>query len=177
MSWRPPTKQAYEAFTDEFNFSVDHTKPFPMLLDESSAVLYDVRKDLVALCPTLQEERLSMILRKFLPGIFRTKRPENDSRVGQYSERRVQMTVQVLSVFIAAALLYGAILNFYFVRSEKAVLFLIATYTISFAICIWLLTNARRSEIFAACAAYAAVIVVFVSNPINSSGGSTKPAT
>jgi len=170
-----PTKQAYEAFNDEFNFSVDRAEPFPMLLDKSSAVLYDVRKDLVALCPALQEDRLSMVLRKFLPGLFRTKKPENGSRVGQYSERRVQMTVQVLSIFIAAALLYGAILNFHFVRSEKVVLVLIATYTVLFAFCIWLLTNARRSEIFAACAAYAAVIVVFVSNPLNSSGGSTKP--
>ena len=40
---------------------------------------------------------------------------------------------------------------------------LIAGYTVAFAMTIGLVTNARRAEIFGACAAYAAVLVVFVS--------------
>jgi hypothetical protein len=73
---------------------------------------------------------------------------------------------------LAAGLLYGAILNFYFVTSDEAKLGLIAAYTIAFALCVGLLTNARRSEIFGACAAYAAVIVVFVSSGLGNSTGS-----
>ena len=46
----------------------------------------------------------------------------------------------------------------------------IAGYTTLFATCVGLLTNARRSEVFAACAAYAAVLIVFVSGNIGSGG-------
>lgn len=40
---------------------------------------------------------------------------------------------------------------------------LIAGYTVAFAMTIGLVTSAKRAEIFAASAAYAAVLVVFVS--------------
>ena len=63
----------------------------------------------------------------------------------------------------ADLLLLGAIFNLYFVPSSQKRLGLIAGYTGLFAICVGLLTNARRAEIFSACAAYAAVLVVYVS--------------
>lgn len=79
-------------------------------------------------------------------------------------------------MILAAGLLYGAILNFYLVTSDEGKLGLIVAYTIAFALCVGLLTNARRSEIFSACAAYAAVIVVFVSSGLgNSSSASCTP--
>ena len=52
-------------------------------------------------------------------------------------------------------------------QTEKR-LGIIAGYTTMFATCVGLLTNARRSEVFAACAAYAAVLVVFVSGNLGS---------
>ena len=60
-------------------------------------------------------------------------------------------------------LMFGAIYNLYYVTDNEKRLGLIAGYTVMFAACVGLLTNARRSEVFAACAAYAAVLVVFVS--------------
>jgi hypothetical protein len=45
---------------------------------------------------------------------------------------------------------------------------LVAIYTVAFAICVGLVTNAQRSEVFGACAGYAAVLVVFVSGNIGS---------
>ena len=79
------------------------------------------------------------------------------------SERRLRLFVAFVNVVLAAVLLFGAIFNLYYVKQSAKRLGLIATYTILFAICVGLLTTARRSEVFAACAAYAAVLVVFVS--------------
>ena len=77
----------------------------------------------------------------------------------------------MLNVILAAVLLFGAILNLYYVTSDVKRLGIIAGYTIAFAMCVGLVTKARRSEVFAACAAYSAVLVVFVSGNLGSPGG------
>ena len=82
----------------------------------------------------------------------------------------MHIIVGIINVNVAAALLFGAIYNLYYVTNPQKRLGLIAGYTIAFATCVGLMTNARRSEVFAACAAYAAVLVVFVS------GNLGKPA-
>lgn len=71
---------------------------------------------------------------------------------------------------LGTGLLHGTILNFYFVTSHKAKLGLTAAYTIAFVLCVGLL---KRSEIFSPCAAYAAVIVVFVNSDLGNSIAST----
>jgi hypothetical protein len=50
--------------------------------------------------------------------------------------------------------------------NEKAVLGTLCGWTVLFAACVGLLTNAKRDRIFAATAAYAAVLVVFVSEDL-----------
>jgi hypothetical protein len=60
---------------------------------------------------------------------------------------------------LSIGLFHGAILDFYFITSHKAKLDLIVAYSIVFGLCVGLLTNSKRSEMFGACAAYAAVIV------------------
>ena len=61
-------------------------------------------------------------------------------------------------------------------KNEKSLLGMLSGWTVLFAACVGLLTNARRDQIFAATAAYAAVLVVFVSGnlggtlPLNMSG-------
>ena len=77
----------------------------------------------------------------------------------------------VLNVILAAALLFGAILNLYYVTNDVKRLGLIAGYTTAFAVCVGLVTKARRPEVFAACAAYSAVLVVFVSGNLGTPGG------
>ena len=67
-------------------------------------------------------------------------------------------------------MLFGAIFNLYYVVDDRKRLGLLAGYTIAFSVCIKLVTNAKRCEIFAACAAYAAVLVVFVSGNLGSPG-------
>lgn len=97
------------------------------------------------------------------------QKQRTDSPLTYISERRLNVVVAVLNIIMAAVLLFGAILNLYFVRDEKKRLGLIAGYTVAFAICVGLVTKARKSEVFGACAAYGAVLVVFVSGNLGSS--------
>ena len=66
-------------------------------------------------------------------------------------------------------LLIGAIVSLYVVTQPAAKLGLVAMYTVLFASSVTLCTNARRAEVFAATAAYAAVLVVFVSGDLGGS--------
>lgn len=83
-----------------------------------------------------------------------------------YKGHHVARVVALISVTLAAILLIGAILSLYIVTSPKAKLGLVSTYTLLFALSVALLTNARRAEVYAAAAAYAAVLVVFVSGDL-----------
>ena len=67
---------------------------------------------------------------------------------------------------LAAVLLIGAIIHLYLVVDRAAKLGFIAMYTSLFASSVAFCTNARRVEVFAATAAYAAVLVVFVSGDL-----------
>jgi len=61
------------------------------------------------------------------------------------------------------------------VQNKQALLGMLSGWTVLFAACVGLLTNARRDQIFGATAAYAAVLVVFVSGDLGSApagGGS-----
>ena len=172
LSFRPPTKQAHKAFRWKFNMNSDDDKNSVLLGD--SWDLYKDRHELIALARPVEEDRLTAALRKYLPFLF----PGNiarDGRVGSFDDNKIRRTVAVMSIGIAFVLLYGAILNFYYVRNEHTVLGLVAVYTIAFALAVGLLTNAKRSEIFAAAAAYTAVIVVFISNPLGSQNGGSSP--
>lgn len=89
----------------------------------------------------------------------------------------MRIVVAVLNVILAAVLLFGAILNLYYVADERKRLGLVAGYTVAFAACVGLVTKARRSEVFAACAAYAAVLVVFVSGNLGARNTSNRIAS
>lgn len=80
-----------------------------------------------------------------------------------FDEKSSSRFVAAVSVMIAAVLMIGAILDLYFVKRPISKLGLTAGFTMLFAISVGTLTNARRAEMFGATAAYAAVLVVFVS--------------
>ena len=168
---RRPSRQDYAAFREHFDHSLlPGGHQVYETLRGNSRTLYEDRHDLVSLARADEEDRIFALLRNWIPSIFRTGEPLPGSTVAYASELAMRWTSALTSVLIAAAFLYGAILHFYFVTDPRTVLGLIAAYTTSFALATWLLTNAKRSEIFVACAAYAAVIVVFVSNPIGVDG-------
>lgn len=57
-------------------------------------------------------------------------------------------------------------MSLYFVHNPYAILGMLGGWTVLFAICVGWLTNARRDQIFAATAAYSAVLVVFISGSL-----------
>lgn len=79
-------------------------------------------------------------------------------------ENHVAWVAAGINTVIAAILLLGAIVVLRLSKEENTQLGLIAMFTVLFAASVGILTNARRAEIFAATAAYAAVLVVFVSS-------------
>lgn len=89
----------------------------------------------------------------------------NIDQLRSYSFDMVDFTAYFISTILAACLLFVPIYSLYHVSKSKpgTIMGLIAMFTILFAGTIALVTNARRGEIFGATAAYAAVLVVFVS--------------
>ncbi|KAI2616358.1 hypothetical protein GGR54DRAFT_243778 [Hypoxylon sp. NC1633] len=135
-------------------------KGFPFIDGKASGYLNE-KKDLVALKqPT--GDALSNYLRKALA----VQTPEADGlpRIGRFDESRITKWVNVITILVAAIFLIGPILALYYAPNLPAKLTLIAVFTAGFAASIALITNARRPEIFAGTATYAAVLVVFISN-------------
>lgn len=89
---------------------------------------------------------------------------DGQGNTGHYLEKHVVWAVSIVSTIIAAILLIGAIIGLYIVLNPVSRLVMISCFTALFAISVGLLTNARRAEIFGSTAAYAAVLVVFVSS-------------
>ncbi|CZR55889.1 uncharacterized protein PAC_05777 [Phialocephala subalpina] len=157
-----PPPRTLTAFRNEFN-NVKASGPkrgYPTLRGRSRKV-YDDPDDLIVLAPQQEEDRLTKFLRQYFAILFTTQR--TDSPLTYFSETRLRVAVAIINMVIAAALLFGAILNLYWVTNNDKRLGLIAGYTVAFATCVGLLTNAKRSEVFTSCAAYAAVFGVFVS--------------
>jgi hypothetical protein len=186
LSLRRPSKQTYKAFYNKFHNAEDGEETFPTLGGTSAAV-YDDRGDIMALARPTEEDRLTMFLRKHCPILFmvlqlrgyrptliadhflQTQWPQGTSSLAYISQYRISIVVGVVNILLSAAFLFGAIYNLFYVQRNQIKLSLIAGYTVAFAMAIALVTNAKRAEIFVACAAYAAVLVVFVSGNLASS--------
>ena len=168
LSIRRPSRQTAKAFRNYFMNVGSSGDEYPTL-GGGSATLYDDRQDLVALGRLPEEDRLTRFLRKYCSLLFLEKKLSEGSHLVYISANRISIFVGLVNVILAAAFLFGAIYNLYYVDKDQIKLGLIAGYTTAFALCITLVTNAKRSEIFGACAAYAAVLVVFVSGDLGGS--------
>lgn len=165
LQFARPSKQVHKAFDGYFN-NRHKSLAYPKLAGTDSELYdLDLKHDLVALVRQNDEDRLTIWLRNRLPKLFMRHHVSNSS-VASLSDYRLGVVVGIINVLVAAGMLFGAIYNLYYVHSDQTKLGLIAGYTVLFALCVGLLTNARRSEIFGACAAYAAVLVVFVSGKV-----------
>lgn len=168
---RKPNKRPVNAFRDFLRGSAFLSKSenaMPLISGRAKAFLDD-ENDLVALNKLDEEDYLSRFLQDHW--FFRKRRtPDLFDRTAIHNNSHVVRIVAALDVVIAATLLIGAIVNLYLVPNPKAKLGFVAMYTVLFALSVALCTNARRAEVFAATAAYAAVLVVFVSGDL----GGTK---
>ncbi|KAI0398012.1 hypothetical protein F5Y17DRAFT_454591 [Xylariaceae sp. FL0594] len=152
----PPDRKTLKAF--RFNFF--HGRPgqdgtFPTLGGSSSG-LYDDPDDLVALRVAEDPDRLTMFVQDNFGFLFKEEAPNGGSGVpdvGYASGRKIASFITYLSTVLAAILLLGAILALYKIKSDDVKLGLIALFTLLFAASTGLLTNAKRSEVFASTAA------------------------
>jgi hypothetical protein len=132
----------------------------------ASETIFDDLHDLVALRVSADQDRLSEFIQNNFGVFFR--RGTLDGRTTYTSERSISHFVAIFSTLLAAVLLFGAIISLYVVKNPHALLGMLSGWTVLFAACVGLLTNARRDQIFGATAAYAAVLVVFVSGNLGS---------
>lgn len=172
-----PDNKTFKAFRKEM-FKYDATLAKNLcIIGGHSKNLYDNAHEMAALKIPEQQDRLSQFVEDHLGYFFREKSNPNSYGGGLISDvtfvsgRSISTFISYLSTLLAAVLLIGAILVLYKVANPDTKLGLLALFTCLFAISVGLLTNARRTEIFGATAAYAAVLVVFVSGNL---GGSSS---
>jgi hypothetical protein len=140
-------------------FKGDITHSMPIISGRAKDFLSD---------KTEEEDYLSKFLQDHW--VFQKRRTSDPlDRTSIYKTHHVVKTVAAISMTLAAILLISAILSLHIVTSSNTKLGLVATYTLLFALSVALLTNARRAEVFAATAAYAAVLIVFVSGDLGGS--------
>lgn len=157
----------------------------PALLGRDEDLFSEINEnDLAALAP-VDTDRLNIFLKKYCGSFFKVCAPRSQKVIrltstqertetpavdleGLYyfPERRVQYAGAIITTVLSALLLVGAIVCLLFVsrRSVGLRVSMIVLFTCLFAGVVGLLTNARRAEIFVSTAAYAAVLVVFISN-------------
>ncbi|KAL2693591.1 hypothetical protein Neosp_000151 [[Neocosmospora] mangrovei] len=123
----------------------------------------DDEGDLVSLGAPIETDMLFKMLRAYWPGKEEVSR-DGIHRISRFEERSITIAAALINIVIAIILLVGSITSLYFVSSPAAILGMISAFTIAFALSVGLMTNAKRAEIFAGSAAFAAVLVVFVSS-------------
>ncbi|KKZ62127.1 hypothetical protein EMCG_03371 [[Emmonsia] crescens] len=133
-----------------------------------------ISADLIALKTPPEQDMLSRILQNHWPLEGKPRRGRDDG-TRYYRLRHISRAVAVISTLIVIVDLVGAIVSLYYIRKPEARLGLIAAFTIVFGLSLRFASNAKRAEIFGASAAYAAVLVVFVSGDLG--GSSTKVST
>ncbi|KAJ9604335.1 hypothetical protein H2200_011169 [Cladophialophora chaetospira] len=179
-----PSSRTLEAVRKCFNNVTSTLRPGIPALDGLNSGIFNDTNDLLSLRVVTEDDRLTRFLQNTFPVLFAKRTPAADIEAAQkyagrpglddsllyYSERRLHACVAIIYIVLSSLLLFGAMFNLYFVDSNPKRLGFIAGYTVVFALCVGFLTNARRAEIFGACAAYAAVLVVFVSGGLGGGG-------
>ncbi|KAI9904945.1 hypothetical protein N3K66_001474 [Trichothecium roseum] len=163
---RTPRRSVLRQFQDWFKGGARGSQ-YSIISGQAEGILDDV-EDLAALRLVCKEDMLSRFVQDHWPLKGRLDQRTNGSS-RYFHLRHVNMTVALISTLVAAFELIGPILGLYFATDKGTRLGMIAAFTVLFALSLRLLSNASRAEIFGASAAYAAVLVVFVSSDLGGS--------
>ncbi|PVH75814.1 hypothetical protein DL98DRAFT_592820 [Cadophora sp. DSE1049] len=128
-------------------------------------------QDLCVLAPDVQKDRLTRLFEGRMSYFFRAR--TDDGLSDFVSHSKVALAVTILSGLMATVFLIGAIVGLYWVEDPRTKLGILSGLTVAFAGTLALFTNARRQDVFAATAAYAAVLVVFISGNLTSGKSET----
>lgn len=174
MRLHRPSRSVHDAFKEYFWGS--GRQPTPKLLGISARLYglrdddtnFDIaenessRNDLLSLGQIHAEDKMTQFLRGALPILWR-RRGQDSEGVMSLSDYRIGMAVATINIVVVAGLLFGAVFSLYYIKSVEKRLGVLAGYTVVFAAAVTVLSTASRGEVFGASAAYAAVLVVFVS--------------
>jgi hypothetical protein len=159
-----PSRRVLSTFRDYVNgeaLQIPGMDRVPIISGRAKKFLED-DVDLIALRKPKDDGVFSAILQDYW--IFRKRKATDPfDRTTIHSNRHVERTVAAISMIIAALLLIGATIALSLITNDKTRLGTIAGFTFLFALSMLLLTNSSKAEIYGATAAYAAVLVVFVS--------------
>ncbi|CAN8101394.1 unnamed protein product [Discula destructiva] len=138
-------------------------------------VAWDDTADLVAVKPTLTTDPLSRWLTNtFFPtwrGIFAEKfktceSPELGSGICYYQDTLLVMTINIFATVTASLLPVLSIVVLSSLETFNSKMLAIVIFSACFALALYMMTTARRAEVFAATAAFAAVNVVFLTSSV-----------
>lgn len=87
---------------------------------------------------------------------------KNLGNLYEHKQKGFMLLGNILCVLMSSIVLSGAILSLFFVQSTRTRLLMITAYNIIFASILMFVVGCRRIDVFAATAAFAAVLVVFI---------------
>ncbi|KAK4963728.1 hypothetical protein LTR10_001359 [Elasticomyces elasticus] len=140
--------------------------------------MLDDEEDLVILNPPVHNDALSHFLRRHWLFGTRSRLTDPTSQTRYFPEQTLTFLVNICSTAIAATLLIGSILALYFVTSPDARLGIVLAFIVLFALGLSVSTSASRDAVFAATAAYSAVLIVYISGSgISGGNGGFSPGS
>ncbi|OBT63254.1 hypothetical protein VE03_07788 [Pseudogymnoascus sp. 23342-1-I1] len=170
LNSKPPAATTIKGMKEWF-LDTHSGKQFPTpQLWGASEKRFEDPYDLVALRVPADQDRLSEFILNYFGGFFPAT--STDTHSTYIREAHLAKAIAILSSLLSAILLFGSIASLYLVHNASALLGMLGGWTVLFAVSVGWLTNARRDQIFAATAAYCAVLVVFVSGNL----GGAAPA-
>ena len=123
-------------------------------------------RDMISLAPDPYREAFSRFLAEKLGWLFlssKEKQEVNERGFGFFSDDRVRKTTRFIAIILSSILPILSIVILYNVHSTAIRIGLIIVFSTLFSGVVASVSDARNVEIMAATAAYAAVLVVFVS--------------
>ena len=128
-------------------------------------------RDTISLTPDPNREAFSRFLTYKLGWLFLSGKDKQEARqkgFTVFSDHRVRRTTRVVAVVLSSILPVLSTVILYYVHSTNVHIGLIIVFSTLFSGVVALVSDARNVEVMAATAAYAAVMVVFVSGNLQS---------
>ena len=160
---RPP-KHTLETMRKVLKWNVDLRSS----ISEIDVEYLDLKNspDIISLTPGPNREAFSRFLISKLSWVFLSSEARQEQRQTGFtilSDNRVRRTTRVVAVVLASILPVLSIVILYYVHPTNIRIGLIVVFSTLFSAVVALVSDARNVEVMAGTAAYAAVLVVFVS--------------
>lgn len=123
-------------------------------------------EDLIKIVPDPNKEVFSHFLVNKFGFLFLSGR-DREKILGVFPDHRIRQITRAVAVVMSSTLPILSIVILYFVQSTNIHIGLIVIFSSLFSAVVALLSDATNAEVMAATAAYAAVLVVFVSGNLH----------